>query len=178
MDKRQEKNNPKWIKRLKLKPIKTKKIKSTIKEFKTFALKGNAIDLAVGVIVGSAFTSIVNSLVNDIFLPIVGIFGGDDLTGVVGKIHLNGDNYLNLGNFLGAVVNFLLVALCVFFLVKVIHSIELGAKRLAKIEDEPKKEPRKCPYCISVIDDHATRCPHCTSMLELPVQAPSDDTEK
>lgn len=147
-----------------------KKLKSLLIEFKDFALKGNVIDLAVGVIIGSAFTSIVNSLVNDIFLPIVGIFGGKELTGGVGRIHLNGDNYLNLGGFFAAIVNFLLVALCIFLLVKVIRSLQLGAKKLAKIEEEEKKEPRKCPYCFSVIDDKATRCPHCTSQLPAPEQ--------
>ena len=144
-----------------------KKLKGLATEFKNFAFKGNVIDLAVGMIIGSAFTSVVNSLVNDIFLPLVGIFGGQDLTGGVGRIHLNGENYLELGNFLAAIVNFLLVALCIFALVKFIKVVEDNAKKLMKAEEEaPKKEPRKCPFCCSVIDDNATRCPHCTSVLE------------
>ena len=144
-----------------------KKLKGLATEFKNFAFKGNVIDLAVGMIIGSAFTSVVNSLVNDIFLPLVGIFGGEDLTGGVGRIHLNGENYLELGNFVGALVNFLLVALCIFALVKFIKALEDNAKKLIKTEaPAPEKEPRKCPFCMSVIDDKATRCPHCTSMLE------------
>ena len=143
-----------------------KKLKELATEFKNFAFKGNVIDLAVGMIIGSAFTSVVNSLVNDIFLPLVGVLGGKDLTGAVGAIKLNGENYLQLGNFIGALVNFLLVALCIFALVKFIKALEDNAKKLMKVEEAPAKEPRKCPYCMSVIDDKATRCPHCTSILE------------
>ncbi len=145
-----------------------KKLKALFVEFKDFALKGNVIDLAVGMVIGSAFTGVVNSLVNDIFLPIVGIFGGSDFGGVVGKIHLNGDNYLNLGSFLATLVNFFVIALCIFLLIKGVRSLEAGAKKLAKIEDAPKKKPRKCPYCFGVVDDKATRCPHCTSELPAP----------
>lgn len=122
-----------------------------IKEFKEFAMKGNVLDLAIGVIIGGAFGSIVSSLVEDIITPIIGaIFGQPDFSGIkLGPIAL--------GNFINAVVNFLIIALCLFAVVKAINKLKKPAPA--------PKAARKCPFCKSEIDDEATRCPHCTSQL-------------
>ncbi|OGE81487.1 MAG: hypothetical protein A3H72_02655 [Candidatus Doudnabacteria bacterium RIFCSPLOWO2_02_FULL_48_8] len=87
-----------------------------LKEFKEFAVKGNALDLAVGVVIGAAFTSIVNSLVNDIFNPLLNMFGRVDFTRWT--LGLPGPGVLRLGSFISAVINFLIVAFAVFLLVK------------------------------------------------------------
>lgn len=149
------------------------------KEFKKFAFKGNVMDLAVGVMIGGAFGAIVTSLVNDIFMPLIGlVFNGADLNekyivlkGVEGvdlagktaaeAVEL-GANVLTYGRFIGAIINFLIIALIIFFVVK-------GINKLTKKDKEEPKPARKCPYCKSEIADDATRCPHCTS--ELPKEA-------
>ncbi len=123
-----------------------------LKEFKEFAMKGNVLDLAIGVIIGGAFGSIVSSLVEDIITPIIGaIFGQPDFSAIkVGPIAL--------GNFINAVVNFLIIALCLFAVVKAINSLKKPAPA--------PKAARVCPFCKSEIADDATRCPHCTSELK------------
>ena len=133
-------------------------------EFKTFALKGNMTDLAIGMIIGSAFTGIVSSLVNDIFMPLLSIFTGkinfDNLVIVLG----NGDNAatINYGTFLTQVVNFLVVSFVIFLIVRQINKL-----RSLHTQEEVKEETEKeCPFCKTKISIHATRCPHCTSVLE------------
>lgn len=140
--------------------------KGFIAEFKKFIMRGNVLDMAVGVIVGGAFTSIVTSLNQDILTPILGIFGGTDfgyLTVTLGT----GENapVLNYGNFITAVVNFLITALVIFCLVKGINAI---GGRMKKREEEKPAAPatKKCPYCLSEIPKEATRCAHCTSHLD------------
>ncbi|MCI8691721.1 MAG: large conductance mechanosensitive channel protein MscL [Lachnospiraceae bacterium] len=140
--------------------------KGFIAEFKKFIMRGNVLDMAVGVIVGGAFTSIVTSLNQDILTPILGIFGGTDfgyLTVTLGT----GENapVLNYGNFITAVINFLITALVIFCLVKGINAI---GGRMKKREEEKPAAPatKKCPYCLSEIPKEATRCAHCTSHLD------------
>lgn len=140
--------------------------KGFIAEFRKFIMRGNVLDMAVGVIVGGAFTSIVTSLNQDILTPILGIFGGTDfgyLTVALGT----GENapVLNYGNFITAVINFLITALVIFCLVKGINAI---SGRMKKKEEEKPAAPatKKCPYCLSEIPREATRCAHCTSHLE------------
>lgn len=95
-------------------------MKKFIEEFKTFAIRGNVLDMAVGVIIGGAFTSIVNSLVTDVFTPIIGkLTGGIDFSSIT--INLGGDAKIMVGNFLNAVISFVIVAFCVFLLVKAIN---------------------------------------------------------
>lgn len=133
------------------------------KEFKEFAFKGNVIDLAVGVIIGAAFTGIVTSVVNDIFMPLISLLTkGVDFT-TLGIALGEGEDAAKLayGNFIQAVINFLLVAVCIFFFVKFINSLK------KKPAPAPEVPVRKCPFCFGVIDEKATRCPHCTSMLEV-----------
>ncbi|GIO13051.1 large-conductance mechanosensitive channel [Cohnella xylanilytica] len=151
---------------------------SWMKEFKTFAMRGNVIDLAVGVIIGGAFGQIVTSLVNDIVMPPIGrLLGGvdfSDLIIVLGK-GTNGETVTTLtdakkygapviayGQFINIVLNFLIVAICVFFMIKVINRLT----RKNKAEEAPAKPTTKeCPYCLSVIPLAAVRCGHCTSDL-------------
>ena len=133
-----------------------------LQEFKEFAVKGNVVDMAIGVVIGGAFGNIVTSVVNDLFTPLIAcIFGDVDFTHIA--IHLKGEGEnainLNIGNFLQIVFNFLIVAFCLFAVVKAMNKLKKPAP------EEPKEDPRLCPYCKSEIDKEATRCPHCTSQL-------------
>ncbi|MCR5719258.1 MAG: large conductance mechanosensitive channel protein MscL [Lachnospiraceae bacterium] len=132
-------------------------------EFKKFILRGNVMDMAVGVIVGGAFTAIVQSLNEDILTPILGIFGGTDFSNLTVTLG-EGENapVLQYGNFITAVINFLITALVIFFIIKGINKI---SDKLKKKEEEAPKM-KKCTYCKSEIAIDATRCPHCTSNLE------------
>ena len=137
-------------------------------EFKTFILRGNVMDMAVGVIVGGAFTSIVTSLNADILTPILGIFGGTDISYLTVTLG-TGENapVLHYGNFITAVINFLITALVIFIMLKVINRITEKLSTLAGMEEEkPEPATKKCPFCYSEIDIRATRCPHCTSVLD------------
>ncbi len=124
------------------------------------------MDMAVGVIIGGAFTAIVNSLVNDIFMPLLSLItGGLDISGMSVSFGLGEQAAeLKYGSFLSAVINFLLIALVVFCIVKLLNAAKDKVSR--KPEEAPKAPAtRKCPYCMSEIDIKATRCPHCTSQL-------------
>ena len=139
-------------------------MKGFLEEFKKFIMRGNVLDMAVGVIIGGAFTAIVTSLNNDIISPLLALFGGVDfshLTLVMGE----GENppTLMYGNFITAVINFLITAFVIFCLIKLINV--LGDKFAKKEEPAAPAAPttKKCPYCMSEIAIEATRCPHCTS---------------
>ena len=163
------------------------------KEFKKFIMRGNMIDLAVGVIIGGAFNGLVNSLVNDIFMPLIGFFIGDtdfsnfyllmsklpydtvDSTGAtisvmekpetLARAQELGLSTLNYGNFITGVINFLIMALVVFLMVKGINKLhDLGKKPVA--EEAVAPTTKICPYCQSEISIKAVKCPHCTSDLE------------
>lgn len=141
--------------------------KGLIEEFKTFIMRGNVMDLAVGVIIGGAFTAIITSLNEDILTPILGIFGGTDISNLAVTLG-SGENapVLCYGNFITAVINFLINAVVIFILIKLINGI---SDRVTKKKDEsgPAAPSTKvCPYCKSEIDILASRCPHCTSLLE------------
>ena len=134
-------------------------------EFKAFAFKGNVVDLAVGMMIGSAFTAIVTALVNSILVPLISLItckvSFEQMKWVIGQTEIP------YGVFLQAISNFLAVAVCIFFLVKLInHLTALGKKK--ESEEAPKEPARLCPFCFSKIHKNATRCPHCTS--ELPVE--------
>ncbi len=149
-------------------------MKAFFDEFKKFISRGNVMDMAVGIIIGGAFTTIVNSLVDDIISPLLGCFGGLDFSEV--KIPLVGTSTLNIGNFLNAVINFFLMALILFTIVKLMNDAQ---KRLENLQHKEKEEEapktKICPYCRSEIDIEATRCPHCTS--ELPKMEPVSKTK-
>lgn len=144
------------------------------KEFKEFAVKGNAVDLAVGVIIGAAFGAIVNSLVKDILMPPIGLItGGLDFSNkfMTLKAAPGGGMFAtpadaikagavtwNYGNFLTLVINFVIVAFCIFLVVKAMNKM----KRPSPTEEAVSKD---CPACAMTIPIKATRCPHCTTEL-------------
>ena len=138
-------------------------MKKFMAEFKKFISRGNVMDMAVGIIIGGVFTSIVNSLVNDIINPILGIFGGmnfDQLAVTIPALG-GGEVTLTYGNFITAVINFLIMAFIVFSIIKAINA---ASARFEKKEPAAPTE-KECPYCKTKIAVAATRCPNCTSML-------------
>ena len=124
-------------------------MKKFLAEFKEFAMRGNVMDLAVGVIIGGAFKGI--------FSPVIGILAGQNFSDKALNI---GGASIAYGAFITSVLNFIIIAFVLFLLVKSMNKLHDMVKK-----PEEKKEPRKCPYCLSVIPDEATRCPHCTSEL-------------
>ncbi|MBR0350344.1 MAG: large conductance mechanosensitive channel protein MscL [Clostridia bacterium] len=147
------------------------------KEFKEFISKGNVMDLAVGVIIGGAFAKIVDALTSSFIQPLLNLIGGAEVQGTIPL----GDSgqALNYGAFLTAVINFLIVAFVLFIMIKAINTANRKSKeRLEKIatkvgkkgekEESVETEPetKLCRYCMTEISYKATRCPHCTSILE------------
>ena len=144
------------------------------KEFKEFAMRGNAVDMAVGIIIGVAFGAVVKSLVADVITPPIGLLLGNvDFTNLfitlkVGKVagpyaslaaaKAAGAVTLNIGLFINAIISFVIVAFAVFLLIK-------GLNRLQREKEAPPATTKTCPYCASEIPLAATRCPHCTSEL-------------
>lgn len=143
-----------------------------IKEFKDFISKGNVLDMAVGVIIGGAFGKIVSSLVNDILMPLIGlILGGIDFTNLF--IALDGKDYANLaaaeeagaalfkyGAFIQNVIDFLIIAFCIFIIVKLFNKVK---KHESVAEAAPTT--KSCKYCKTEIPIEAVKCPHCTADL-------------
>ena len=130
--------------------------KSFVEEFKEFIAQGNVMNLAVGIIIGGAFTAIVNSLVGDLIMPLVGaIMGGVDFSGLAITVG-EGDHAAKIGYgaFIQAIIDFLLIALVVFWIIKAYNKV-------SSPEEEP--EARTCPYCKEEVADEATKCPHCAS---------------
>jgi large conductance mechanosensitive channel len=156
------------------------------KEFKSFALKGNVLDLAIGVIIGGAFGKIVASLVSDIIMPSVGLLlGGRNFSNMfvllkkapVGSVintiedakNLNLPT-LNYGVFMTQVIDFIIIAFSIFIIIKIITSVKsVTSKTIRAKNGVPAPEPapppttKECPFCRSVIHLEASRCPHCTS---------------
>jgi len=130
-----------------------------VDEFKTFIMRGNVVDLAVGIVIGAAFTAVVTAFVADIITPLIGIFGKIDLSGLILTVN---NSKFQIGAFLNTVISFLLVSLVIFFLV-VKPMNALAARR--KSGEEPDPTTRECPYCLSTIPLHATRCAYCTAQL-------------
>jgi large conductance mechanosensitive channel len=132
-----------------------------IKEFKDFINRGNVIDLAVAVIMGAAFTAITTSIVNDLITPIIScITGGIDFSQLSITLGI-GEHpaILNYGKFIQSVINFLLISVVIFIMVKTMNKV---------LRKKPVEEPQTqtCPYCATQIPAAATRCPHCTSQLD------------
>ena len=137
-------------------------MKNFMNEFKKFIARGNVMDMAVGIIIGGGFTAIVTSLVNDIINPLLGLFGGMNFDQL--EWNITGDVVLYYGKFITAIINFLIMALVIFILVRMIN--RAGEKFSKEKEEKPAPTTKKCPYCKSEIAIDATRCPHCTSTLE------------
>ena len=130
-------------------------MKSFFNEFKEFISKGNVMNLAIGVIIGAAFQGVVTSLTDNIISPIIGLFAGQNFDYLV--LEILGVS-LKYGAFITSVINFLITALVIFVIVKAMNRFEKPAPALMP--------PKKCPYCFSIINDDATRCPACTSQLD------------
>ena len=142
-----------------------------LKEFKEFAMRGSMLDLAIGIIIGGAFGKIVTSLVNDVIMPPIGLLLGRvnfadlfvSLTGVqfasLADAQTAGAPTINYGLFLNTIVDFVLVALVIFLLVKQINRLA------AKPAPAAPATAKECPHCLSSIPLKATRCPCCTSQL-------------
>ena len=155
--------------------------KSMMKEFKTFALKGNVLDMAVGIIIGASFGKIVDSLVKDILMPPLGwALGKVDFSNLYLKLldgqvpgpyasldaaQKAGAVTINYGLFLNALISFVIVAFAVFLLIKGINTLRAKMEKAEAAAPAPKTE-KTCPYCFTQISVKATRCPHCTSQLK------------
>jgi len=128
-----------------------------IGEFREFAVKGNVVDMAVGIIIGGAFGKIVSSLVNDIVMPPVGILlGGADFSSLA--IKLNDKAAIKYGAFINNTLDFLIVALCIFLVVRQMNRLKTFLPR--------EESTKTCPECLSSIPIKAKRCAFCTSTLE------------
>lgn len=147
------------------------------KDFKEFAMRGNVIDLAVGVIIGGAFGKIVSSLVTDIIMPLIGLLLGKiDFSNLfialgtgsfktIAEAKEAGVATLNYGIFINNIIDFLIVAFTIFF---VIRQLNRFSKKKEEYIPEPAKT-KECKYCFSEIHIDASRCSHCTSELEVEV---------
>ena len=151
--------------------------KGFMAEFKKFIMRGNVIDLAVGVIIGGAFQAIVKSLVDDIVMPIISL-ATKGLDFANWFVALDGKEYetlaaaqeagaatLSYGNFISAILNFLIMAFVIFCFIKVINTINEKAKKKEEEEAPAAPTTKECPYCKSEINIEATKCPNCTSEL-------------
>jgi large conductance mechanosensitive channel len=128
-----------------------------LKEFRDFVMRGNVLDLAVGVIIGGAFGKIVSSLVADIIMPLIGLLlGGVNLSE---RALTLGSASVKWGTFTQNILDFLIIALVIFLIIK-------AANRFKKPAKAPEPTTKECPYCKSSIHIRATRCPECTSQLE------------
>lgn len=152
-------------------------MKKLIKEFKEFISRGNVLDMAVGVIIGAAFKAIIDSLVKDVITPAISLLTGKtDFTNLF--LALDGNKYatlaaaqeagaatLNYGSFISAVINFFIMAVVIFALIKTMNTL---SRLTHKKKEEAPAAPttKKCPHCCSEIAIEATRCPHCTSEVQ------------
>jgi large conductance mechanosensitive channel len=147
-----------------------------LKEFREFALRGNVMDMAIGIVIGAAFGTIISSLVADVIMPPIGLLlGGVDFSNLfillkagapagpyasLADAQTAGAVTINYGIFINAIISFLIIALAIFLIVRLIN-------KLKREEEAPPAEPttKDCPYCLSAVPIKATRCAHCTSEL-------------
>ncbi len=142
---------------------------SMLDEFKEFINRGNVMDMAVGVIIGGAFTGIVTSLTDDIIQPVIQLVGGGapDVSGIM----IPGTQ-INIGAFISAIINFLIVSLVVFTIVKAMNKFQEATAALVKKEaEEAEAAAPTCPFCLEEVKEGATRCPHCGGAFDAPAQA-------
>jgi large conductance mechanosensitive channel len=133
-----------------------------LREFRAFVLRGNMVDLAVAVVIGTSFTAVVNAVVKDLITPLIAAVGGEPDFGDL-AFTINGSRFA-YGDFLNALVTFLLVATVVFFLI--VKPVNALMAALSPDEPEPEAPPRLCPECLSQIPRAATRCAFCTSEVQ------------
>lgn len=130
-----------------------------LQDFKAFIMRGNVMDLAVAVIIGAAFGKIVSSFVSDILMPLIGLLiGGIDFSGLSFTV---GNASITYGNFINAVIDFVIIAAAIFFMIKGIESLQ---KKPAPAQ-AGEHNTKECPYCFTTISIKATRCPNCTSEI-------------
>lgn len=149
-----------------------------VSEFKEFIQKGNAMDMAVGVIIGGAFTAIVTSLTDDIINPLLKLVLPSSDVNVAGlTIPVPGtENGIDFGAFISAIINFLIIAIIIFCIVKAMNNMSKASKKaLGKEEVEADPAP-VCPYCLEEIKEGTTRCPHCAG--EFAEKAPATGEAK
>lgn len=151
-------------------------------EFKKFVLRGNVMDMAIGVLIGGAFTGIVTALTKDFINPIIASFGGAEIAGHIKLPWVDYTKFetledaqalqLNYGDFITAIINFLILAIILFILMKSVNALLAIGKK--KKEEAPAAPTTKmCPFCKTEVHIEATRCPHCTS--EIPEEEKKDE---
>ncbi len=152
---------------------KVSRFKKIAKEFKDFALKGNAIELAIGVVIGAAFKDIVDILVQGIIMPPLSLLTGKfdfttlywNITGdsqrTIAEAEEMGDIIVKYGELVNNIINFLIIAIVIFIVIQQLNRL------YRKDEKKEIKKKRKCEFCFQEVHDKATRCPHCTSKLTL-----------
>jgi large conductance mechanosensitive channel len=138
-------------------------------EFKTFILRGNVVDLAVGIVIGAAFTAVVTAFVADLITPLIGVFGKIDFSSLVVTVN---NSKFQIGAFINAVISFFIVALVIFFLV--VKPMNALAARRRKGEAAADPTSRDCPFCLSSVSIKATRCAYCTSGLPAAIRVMND----
>ncbi len=151
-----------------------------IQEFKTFIMRGNVLDMAVGIVMGSAFMAIIQSLVNDVIMPPIGyILGNVNFSnlyilireglkpgpyGSLAEAKKAGAVTINYGLFINSIISFFIISIAVFFMVRAVNRLKTAALKPAPVS--AVVTTRECPFCFSTISIKATRCPNCTSALE------------
>ena len=158
-------------------------MKKFFEEFKEFINQGNVMDLAVAVVIGTAFTAIVNSVVSDLIMPLISLVtGGIDFSDMKIPLGTGPDAAaFTYGNFINAVIQFLIIALVVFLLIKGINKLHNAGGAIAKKvnkrgEEVITKEPM-CPFCLEEVNEGATRCPHCAAELPEPAKVTEEVVE-
>ena len=142
-------------------------MKKFLQEFKEFALKGNVMDMAIGVIIGGAFAAIITAFTDDFINPLIAAIGGAE---VKGQTEIgNTGSYIQWGSFITSVINFLIVALVLFCLLKAMNKL----MSIGKKKEEEEKTTKLCPYCKTDIAIKAIKCPHCTS--DVPLEPVDED---
>ena len=152
------------------------------KEFRDFVIRGNVLDMAIGIIIGVAFGGIVNSLVKDVIMPPIGLLLGKvdfaNLYAVLkpgntpppypslANAQAAGAVSINYGVFVNTIINFLIVAVVIFFLIRTVNHMR---RKFEAPKVAPAPTTKECPYCLSKIPLNAKRCAYCTSELEQPV---------
>ena len=152
---------------------------SLVSEFKEFINKGNVMDMAVGVTIGAAFTAIVTALTTNIVTPLISAATGGTVSAdgvAIGGMVIPG-TAIDIGAFIGAVINFLLVAIVVFLVVKSFNKMKSAAEKVTKKdgEEEAAAAPILCPFCLEEVKEGATRCPHCAGAFDEPAAAPAEE---
>lgn len=141
-------------------------MKKFMEEFKAFALRGNVVDMAIGVLIGGAFAALVGAFTEDIINPILNLLGGENAKlGWAIQLGSGEGQSILIGAFISAIINFIIMAFIIFMIMKSLNKLAtIGQKK----EEEAPAEPteKECPYCKTMINIGATRCPNCTSELD------------